>query len=145
MTTAGLARPTVTITEHLRDEAAQVIEHVGDEQIQGVTITTATGKQIDVPAGLAEVVDTILHRMAQGGQVTLQTMPELLTTSLAADLLGVSRPTVVKLINDGKLNAIMRGSHRRVRWAELSEFMKAREAERAAAITDLVMADFDGE
>lgn len=145
MTTAGLARPTVTITEQLRDEAARVVELVGDEQFQSVAITTKTGKRIDVPASLAEILDTILHRMVQGGQVTLQTMPELLTTSLAADLLGVSRPTLVKLINDGKLNAVMRGSHRRVRWTELSAFIKAREAERAPAITELIMADFGEE
>lgn len=146
MTTVTLSRSAVTtITEELRAEAAQVVEQVGDEKFASVVIVTATGKSIEVPAGLAAVLDAIVHRVEQGGQVVLQSVPELLTTSAAADILGVSRPTLVKLITDGKLNAVMRGTHRRVRWFELSAFMRAREAERAAAVADLVEADFGGE
>ena len=145
MATAMLSRPTMTITEDLRAEAAQVVDLVGDEKFSGVTIVTETGKRIEVPEHLASVLDMVVHRMQQGGNLTLQSVPELLTTSLAADLLGVSRPTLVKMITDGKLSAVMRGTHRRVRWSELTAFMQAREAERSAAIADLVEADFDGE
>lgn len=146
MTTAILSRPAVTtITDELRAEAARVVEQVGDEKFLDVTITTATGKRIDVPAGLAAVLDSIVHRVEQGGQVVLQSMPDLLTTSAAADVLGVSRPTLVKMITDGKLGAVMRGTHRRVRWSELSAFLRARETERATAIADLVEAEFGGE
>lgn len=142
MTAATVARPTVTITDELRAEAAQVVEQVGDERFFGVTITTETGKSIDVPAGLAEILDSIVHRMEQGGRVVLESMPELLTTSNAADILGVSRPTLVKLIDDGRLPAVMRGTHRRVRWSDLSAFRQAREAQRGAAIAELLEADF---
>lgn len=145
MTVATLARPSVTITEKLRAEAAQVVEQVGDERFTHVMITTETGKAIEVPAGLAEILDSIVHRMEQGGRVVLESMPELLTTSTAADVLGVSRPTLVKLITDGKLPAVMRGTHRRVRWSDLSAFRQAREVERSHAIGDLLEADFGGE
>ncbi|MFB2586763.1 helix-turn-helix domain-containing protein [Herbiconiux liukaitaii] len=145
MTVATSARPSMTITDELRAEAAGVVEQVGDEMFAGVTITTGTGKSIQVPAGLAEVLDSIVHRMVQGGRVVLESMPELLTTSTAADVLGVSRPTLVKLITDGKLPAVMRGTHRRVRWSDLSEFRQAREAERSVAINELLQADFGGE
>ncbi|MFB2580931.1 helix-turn-helix domain-containing protein [Herbiconiux sp. P15] len=145
MTVSTSARPSMTITDELRAEAAGVVEQVGDEMFAGVTITTGTGKSIQVPAGLAEVLDSIVHRMVQGGRVVLESMPELLTTSTAADVLGVSRPTLVKLITDGKLPAVMRGTHRRVRWSDLSEFRQAREAERSVAINELLQADFGGE
>jgi excisionase family DNA binding protein len=145
MTVATLARPSVTITDELRAEAAEVVEQVGDERFSGMTITTETGKSVQVPAGLAEILDSLVHRMEQGGRVVLESMPELLTTSNAADVLGVSRPTLVKLITDGKLPAVMRGTHRRVRWSDLSAFRQAREAERSDAINELFEADFGGE
>lgn len=145
MTAATVARATVTITDELRAEAARVVEQTGDEKVAGVVITTETGNCIEVPAGLAEVLDAIVHRMEQGGRVVLESMPELLTTSAAADVLGVSRPTLVKLIEDGKLTAEKRGTHRRVRWAELSRFRDEREAQRRAAARELLEADFGGE
>ncbi|MGO3281093.1 MAG: helix-turn-helix domain-containing protein [Brevibacterium aurantiacum] len=135
----------MTITDALRAEAAEVVEQVGDGRFAGVTITTETGKSVRVPVGLAEVLDSIVHRVEQGGRVVLESMPELLTTSSAADVLGVSRPTLVKLITDGKLPAVMRGTHRRVRWSDLSAFRQAREAERSVAIDELLEDDFGGE
>lgn len=145
MPATTLARPTVTITEELRAEATRVVEQAGDERFSGVTITTQTGRSIEVTAGLAQVLDQVVHRMQQGGRLVLESTPELLTTSAAADVLGVSRPTLVKLIDDGKLAAVMRGTHRRVRWSELIVFKQQREAERAAAITKLLDADFGGQ
>lgn len=145
MTAATLARPTVTITDELRAEAARVVEQAGGERFRRVTITTETGNTVLVPGELAEVLDTIVRRMQQGGQIVLSSIPELLTTSAAADILGVSRPTLVKMIDDGKLPATMRGSHRRVRWTDLSAFKHAREAERGAAVAELIEAEFGGE
>ncbi|MEJ1089401.1 helix-turn-helix domain-containing protein [Microbacterium sp. Mu-80] len=145
MTAVTAARPTLTITDGLRAEAARVVEQAGDEKVSSVVITTETGKQIEVPTDLAEVLDSIVHRMVQGGRIVLASMPELLTTSNAADVLGVSRPTLVKLIEDGKLPAVMRGTHRRVRWSDLSRFRDEREAQRRAAVRELLEADFGGE
>ncbi len=53
--------------------------------------------------------------------------------------------SLVKLIDDGKLPAVMRGTHRRVRWTDLSAFRRAREIERSAAVADLLGADFGEE
>ena len=135
----------MTITDAIRAEAADVVEQAGDERFSTMMVTTATGKTIQVSPGLAEVLDAIVHRMEQGGRVVLESMPELLTTSAAADLLGVSRPTLVKMITDGKLPAVMRGTHRRVRWSDVSAFRQERETERSTAIGELLEADFGGD
>ncbi|MBH0008069.1 helix-turn-helix domain-containing protein [Salinibacterium sp. SWN1162] len=145
MTVSTVARSSVTITDELRAEAVEVVAEVGDEKFSGVTITTETGRSIQLPAGFAELLDSVVHRVQQGGRVVLESMPELLTTSNAADVLGVSRPTLVKLITDGKLPAVNRGTHRRVRWSDLSEFKQARETARSVAIEELLEADFGGE
>ena len=47
-----------------------------------------------------------------------------MTTKQAADFLNVSRPFVIKLIDEGKLAARMVGTHRRIRFADLVEFEK---------------------
>lgn len=145
MPIATLARPSVTITEELRAEAARVLEQVGDEKFANVTITTETGRRVDVSPGLSEILDALVHRMEQGGRVMVESMPELLTTTNAAAVLGISRPTLVKLIDDGALPAVMRGTHRRVRWSDLMAFREAREEERSVAITDLLDSDFGGD
>lgn len=57
------------------------------------------------------VVDLLSGRTSKEAQE----FPEVLTTGQAADLFGVSRPTVVKLLDDGSIPAERVGTHRRLR------------------------------
>ena len=61
-----------------------------------------------------------------------------LTTQQVADVLGVSRPWVVKLIDAGELPAQMVGTHRRVRADELEKYRRVRRQKSAAAMDELV-------
>ncbi len=63
-----------------------------------------------------------------------------LTTQEAAELLGLSRTFVVRLIVRGKLAALFAGSHRRVRTAEALAYARRRQA-RLAAVERNVLAD----
>lgn len=58
----------------------------------------------------------------------------LLTTQEAADLLQVSRPTVVKLLDRGDLPVVMRGSHRRVRLTDVLDYDRQQGRDRAEAL-----------
>lgn len=77
--------------------------------------------------------------------MTVQTMPDLLTTSAAADLLGVSRPTVMKLIRDGALTPVMAGSHHRLHLRDVAAIRSERERARHEAIDDLLKAGVNEE
>ncbi len=66
--------------------------------------------------------------MQAGKAVTVTPQSQTLTTQQAADLLGVSRPTVVKLINDGKLQAETPGTRRRL--VKLDDVLKLRDQRR---------------
>lgn len=61
-----------------------------------------------------ELLLQIVKARGQGMQVSIIGLPETITTGQAADLLGVSRPTVVKMVDDGTLGSRRVATHRRV-------------------------------
>jgi excisionase family DNA binding protein len=93
--------------------------------------------QVAVPREAFELFLEILGQMANGNGVTIMPVHAELTTQQVADLLNVSRPYVVALLEAGKLPFRMVGTHRRVRVADLLEFKKKDDAEREAAIDEL--------
>lgn len=86
----------------------------------------------------AEAVLTLLDAIASGRNFDITTLPDVLTTGQAADLLGVSRPTVVSLIDSGELPASRIGTHRRIETVQLMAFMERRHQASGAAMDELV-------
>jgi excisionase family DNA binding protein len=82
---------------------------------------------------LRDVVDV----MRQGKATLVAPQGLLLTTQEAADFLGVSRPTLVKLLEDGAIPFDKPNRHRRVRLQDLIEFQHRRRSERRAVLDRL--------
>lgn len=70
--------------------------------------------QVEIPEAVHRLLKQVLAALEAGKAVTVAPRSKLLTTQQAADLLGVSRPTVVKLIDDGKLAAETPAKRRRL-------------------------------
>jgi excisionase family DNA binding protein len=85
----------------------------------------------------ARAVLGLLRALGQEAVVNVETLPAVLTTGQAADLLGVSRPTVVSLINAGKLPATLVGTHRRLRLSDVLAHRERQAAARREALRDL--------
>jgi excisionase family DNA binding protein len=92
---------------------------------------------VAVPKDAFELFLEILRQMANGNAVTIIPVHAELTTQQAADMLNVSRPFVVALLEQGKIPHRMVGTHRRVRVADLLEFKKRDDAEREDALAEL--------
>lgn len=92
---------------------------------------------IVVPASALRLFLHLLTEMSQGNSVTLIPTHAELTTQQAADLLNVSRPYVVKLLDEGKIPSRTVGKYRRVRFDDLMAFRQNDDNARARVLDQL--------
>jgi excisionase family DNA binding protein len=100
-------------------------------------ITTEDGTVLDLPAPVAEALVEILEAAADGERPLVLRTPEDLTTEQAAAVLGVSRPTVVRLIESGRIPARMVGTHRRLSLGDVLEHRAASARRRTEALDNM--------
>ncbi|MGO2933821.1 helix-turn-helix domain-containing protein [Brachybacterium paraconglomeratum] len=91
----------------------------GVEPASSTALLTPDGKRHELPPELARVLHDVARALLDGRGVTITPRHQLLTTQEAADMLNISRPTLVKLLERGDLPFEMRGAHRRVRLDDL--------------------------
>ena len=96
---------------------------------------------LELPAAAARLLKDLLREMAAGHAVTLVPIESEITTQQAADLLNVSRPYVVGLIDRGKLPARMVGPQRRVMLADVLAYKVESKAKARAALREMVAID----
>lgn len=85
------------------------------------------GEVVAVPLSALRLLDTILEANANGHAMTVVPAHEELTPNQAAELLGVSRPYLVKLLDEGAIPFRRVGAHRRIRAEALSRYQQAEE------------------
>lgn len=74
---------------------------------------------VTLPAEAVAILKLALENFALGRTVAMVSVDEWLTTTQAADILGVSRPFIIKQIDEGRLACQMCGSHRRIKYDDL--------------------------
>ncbi len=110
------------------------------EETQELTISIVeSGQKVHLPTSAVQMLMDILVNISQGNAVQIVPVHAELTTQKAADILMVSRPYLVKLLDEGKIQFRKVGSHRRIRYCDLLRFKEAEERARHAVLDELAM------
>ncbi len=126
----------------LRQILAAYTSPTDDNRLKIVGPSGTTTEVILAPA-LTELLIDLLRYIGKGDAVTLVPVTQMLTTQQAANILNVSRPYFVGLLEKGEIPFDLVGRHRRVKAEDLFEYKNSRDSERAAALDKLAQIDAD--
>src|SRR5215475_4577178 len=96
---------------------------------------------IKLPAPVVRLLLRILEEMARGNAVTIIPVHAELTTQEAADMLNISRPSLIQLLEEGRIEYRRVGTHRRVQFEALMNYKRHVDEERQAALDELAAYD----
>ena len=124
---------TQVITGTLQREAQDLINHEGPLEFQVLD----RGQVLRLGRETEALLMSVLTSVAEGSALRIERLPEELTSVQAAELLGVSRPTLIKWIKEGKVNAHFVGTHRRLKIADVLHFKAELHAKRSRSFDEL--------
>lgn len=110
----------------------------GFDLVPAATLTGPNGECLELPPEVFEVLREVVGAMAKGQAIAIAPIHQRLTTQEAADLLDVSRPTLVKLLDSGEIPFERPGRHRRVRLVDVLEYRERRSVQRREALDRMV-------
>lgn len=110
-------------------------------KVEGVAkLVAPSGEERELPHSVYNVLRDAVHALGQGVPVTIMPVHSQLTTQEAANILGVSRPHLVKLLDKEHIPYHKIGKHRRIRLDDLLVYKNRRDSKRRAAL-DKIKAD----
>ncbi len=101
-------------------------------------LVSADGARFELPEAMYEVLRQVADALASGMGVTVAPMNAMLTTQEAADLLGVARPTLVRILERGEIPMDKPGRHRFVRLQDLVAYQARQREQTRSALDELV-------
>jgi excisionase family DNA binding protein len=102
-----------------------------------------TKEKIVLPTRALKLLGDILKSMSQGNPISIVPIATEVTTQKAAEILGCSRPHLVKLLEDGKIAFTKVGKHRRINFSDIIKFRKQMKDDQKKHIIDIM--NFDEE
>jgi excisionase family DNA binding protein len=142
--------PTAILTPEIPTEAEAMLAkqtkdilapRIGREAAVDLQSILAAQPTVRIPAAAARLLVQILDEMSRGNAVKIVPVHAELTTQEAADLLNISRPTLIQMVEQGQIPYRKVGTHRRIPFAKAIEYKRKLEADRKAALAELVAYD----
>ncbi|AKG42991.1 DNA-binding protein, excisionase family [Streptomyces xiamenensis] len=105
--------------------------------------TGAGDEALVLPRPVAEMFASMLAALANGQGIQIMPVDAELTTQQAADMLNVSRPYLIGLLESGEIRFRLVGRHRRIRFADLHQYLREDDARRKETADELMELDQD--
>ena len=132
---ASIERARVARAIRSLHDAARFPQHVGAP----TALLDPDGQSVPLPAEALQVLKRVVGSMQAGKPITIAPLDQRLTTQEAANFLGISRPTLVKLLGQGEISyeRPAAGRHRRVRLNDALDYQRRKRADRRATLDEL--------
>ncbi len=127
----------------LRQILATQIRDENEPTHLNLALDPETRVEIVLAPALARSFMDLLRYVGSGRAVTIMPTDEQLTTQRAADILSVSRPHLIKLLERGEIAYSKVGRHRRIRAEDVFKYKRRRDSARAEALARLAAMDAD--
>jgi len=112
-----------------------------DKSKSHVVMASPSGLKVPITESVFNLLLHILTEMSRGNAVHVIPINAELTTQEAADLLNVSRPYLVRLLDDRKIPFHMVGTHRRILFKDLMQYRQEMKRAQFKALEEITAAD----
>lgn len=131
--TAEPVRPAPEESSAVRELDSELHE----AEVAPTSLIAPDGRKLELPASVFEVLARVVHEMARGNAVSVVPIGMMLTTQQAAEIVGVSRPYLIRLLESGEIPFEKVGAHRRVRFEDVMAYRRRRDVRRREALRKL--------
>jgi len=100
-----------------------------------------TNERIKIPLNALKLLAKILKETSQGKPISIVPIATEITTQAAAELIGCSRPHLIKLLEKGEIKFTKIGKHRRIKYQDVLEYKKRVKAEQRKLLIEIMQAD----
>jgi excisionase family DNA binding protein len=137
------------ITKPSKDEQRTAIESYSAlaaviDQLQSDTPEIEieeTQERIKIPLSALKLLGEVLKAMSEGKPFSLVPVATEVTTQKAAEMLGCSRPYLVKLLEEGQIEFTKVGKHRRIKFEDVLKYKKLMKERQKQHIIDIMKSD----
>lgn len=123
-------------------ESSRVLAaHIADGDLLRIRLLGPKEETIGVPVSAVQLLVRILDEMGKGNAVAVIPVRPEITTQEAAEMLGISRPSLIQLLDEGRISFRKVKTHRRVRLDSLLAYQRRLMADRKAVLAELAAYD----
>lgn len=131
--TAMLTTENITID----DTDVRLAGETPHPQGAALVLRAADGTEIELPERIQAMLLATLSSVAENGEATIGRLPDELTSTVAAHILSVSRPTLMKWVRQGRIDSFKVGTHTRFKREHVLRLQAERMEERRSAFAAL--------
>lgn len=125
--------PNAEETQQL-ERLAAVLSTSPDQRIR---LADPDGSEVALPEIVSTVLREVADALAHGRAVSVTPLQKMLSTQQAAEMLNISRPTLIKLLDEGEISYEQPGRHRRIRLADVLDYQQRTRHQRRAMLDEL--------
>ncbi len=140
---AAVGREPISVAQEEHAALTAIEEMTSATTSVELKLVRSDGTEALLPPSFLRLIHDLASLLAGGQAVAMVPVHKQLTTQQAADILNVSRPYLVQLLDRGEIPYTRKTTHRRVRLDDLMAYKRRRDAERFAGLRELTQMSED--